>query len=373
VTDNDPPIALDDNASVLGGDSIVIDHLVNDSDPNGDPITTTSASAVNGTVVINGGSLNYIPSPGFCGNDTISYTICDLLGLCSTANVYITVQCAPLAQNDTVTTIEDVSVDINVLSNDSDPNADPLTVTSSSANNGTVMINGNGILTYTPAPGFCGMDTVFYTVCDTTGLCANAIVLVAVTCANDPPNGVDDNALVNADDSVVIDVLDNDNDPNGDPLMLDTAWAQNGLVMTNIAGFVTYVPVSDFCGVDTITYVVCDPDPACDTAFVFVEVTCLPEATGDLIIPQGFSPNGDAWGQYWEVEGLEQFPNNQVRIYNRWGDLVYASSPYNNDWAGQNDQNGAFGNKLPVGTYWYVLELNDNEKTTLSGYVYLNR
>ena len=86
-----------------------------------------------------------------------------------------------MAVNDTGVTNEGVAVTINVLANDSDPDGDALSVTSvGPAANGTVRNNGNGTVTYTPAPGFTGVDTFVYTICTPEG-CLTSSATAAVT------------------------------------------------------------------------------------------------------------------------------------------------------------------------------------------------
>ncbi len=87
-----------------------------------------------------------------------------------------------------------------------------------------------------------------------------------------------------------------------------------------------------------------------------------------LVIPQGFSPNGDGVGEAWEIQGLQPYPDASVSIFNRWGNLVYQAEPYHNQWRGRNES----GNLLPAGTYYYVLMLNDGSGESLTGYVYIN-
>jgi gliding motility-associated-like protein len=368
---NDPPFAVDDTILVNTGTTTTIDNLANDTDPNGDPITTTAANAVNGTVVINAnGTLDYTPDPGFCGVDTIQYTVCDSLNACDSAIVLVDVNCAPIAVNDSITTDQDLTVVVSVLNNDSDPDGDPITVTSAAAGSGVVVINIDGSLSYTPDPGFCGTDSITYTICDIQGLCDTAVVYVEVLCTNDPPIAVDDSVGTGYNQSVDVDVLNNDRDPNGDPLSVTSASAQNGIVVIGPGGLLTYTPTQDFCGTDTITYTICDTEPLCDTGIVVVEVECPPD---QIAIPQGFSPNGDAYGQAWVIAGLQEFPQAEVLVFNRWGSLVFNAQPYNNDWEGSSNQGEFFGDELPVGTYFYVLELNDEAGTKYSGYVYLNR
>ena len=378
---NEPPIAIDDTASTAVGGPVTVDILDNDSDPDGDPLTVSSTSALHGTVVINGdGTITYTPDSGFCGTDTIAYTVCDPFLACDDAIVVVEVPCPPLneppvAVDDTVSTTINASVTVPVLSNDTDPNGDPLTVTSASAANGSVMINGDGTLTYTPDPLFCGTDTIFYTICDPGPLCDEAIVLVDIPCppVNDPPFAVDDSAFVDpySDIQAAIIVLANDTDPNGDPLTVTSADAVNGTVEIGQNGELYYWANEGFCGIDTITYTVCDPEPLCDEAYVFVMVEC-PD-TAELAIPEGFSPNNDGYGDRWVIRGLDRYPMAKVTIFNRWGNEVYGADPYRNDWDGRSTNGLTWDGVLPVGTYWYLLDLGLEGEEVRTGYVYLNR
>jgi hypothetical protein len=89
------PVAVDDNPSVSAGSTgNVFDVQVNDSDLNGDAMTTTiiNGPTSGGTaIVVNGDSISYDPPALFCGMDTIEYSVCDPGGLCDTAFIYITV------------------------------------------------------------------------------------------------------------------------------------------------------------------------------------------------------------------------------------------------------------------------------------------
>ncbi len=365
-----PPIAVDDTASVVTGNTVDIDVQGNDSDPEGGPLTTTSATADNGTVVINGnGTITYTPNEGFCGTDTITYTVCDDAGFCDSAIVLVQVLCPPVAVDDAVSTNEDTSVVIDPLDNDTDGNGDVLDITSATAGNGTVTINDDGTITYVPNPNYCGTDTITYTVCDGSGLCDTGIIVVTVVCVNDPPIAVDDVANTGEGDPVPVDVTDNDTDVDGDILTVTNATAGNGTVVINGNGTITYTPNQGFCGTDTITYTVCDPGPLCDQAIVVVTVACDPD---EVLIPQGFSPNGDGIGDTWVIAGLELYPQASVQIFNRYGNVVYEATPYANDWDGTNTNGLSVGDQLPIGTYWYILDPGTGDEPW-SGYVYLNR
>jgi gliding motility-associated-like protein len=370
VIPNLPPIAVDDTASVVTGNTVDIDVQGNDSDPESGPLTTTSATAGNGTVVINGnGTITYTPNAGFCGTDTITYTVCDDAGFCDSAIVLVQVLCPPLAVDDAVSTNEDTSVVIDPLDNDTDGNGDVLDISSATAGNGTVTINDDGTITYVPNPNYCGTDTITYTVCDGSGLCDTGIIVVTVVCVNDPPIAVDDVANTGEGDPVTVDVTDNDSDVDGDILTVTNATAGNGTVVINGNGTITYTPNEGFCGTDTITYTVCDPGPLCDQAIVVVTVACDPN---EVLIPQGFSPNGDGIGDTWVITGLELYPQASVQIFNRYGNVVYEATPYTNDWDGTNTNGLSVGDQLPIGTYWYILDPGTGDEPW-SGYVYLNR
>ena len=191
---NDAPVAVNDAAITTPEESTVsnINVLSNDSDVDGDTLSVISASATNGTVSINSnGTLNYTPNKDYNGSDTITYTISDGHGGTSTATVSVTVtpvQDAPDAVNDSFTTNEDTTLsNINVLANDIDVDNDPLTVTAASATNGTVTINANGTLNYTPKANYSGTDVITYTISDGHGGTDTATATITVTPDADAP------------------------------------------------------------------------------------------------------------------------------------------------------------------------------------------
>ncbi|MDB4229028.1 gliding motility-associated C-terminal domain-containing protein, partial [Flavobacteriaceae bacterium] len=96
----------------------------------------------------------------------------------------------------------------------------------------------------------------------------------------------------------------------------------------------------------------------------------------NLIIPNAFSPDGDGINDTWTIRGglNENYPNNQIRIFNRWGVSVYESKGYLNDWKGNNyNSSGSTSSNLPVGTYFYLLDLNGDGSNVKKGYVYITR
>jgi gliding motility-associated-like protein len=93
----------------------------------------------------------------------------------------------------------------------------------------------------------------------------------------------------------------------------------------------------------------------------------------EVVIPNGFSPNGDGVNDEWVIDGLEIYPEHELLIFNRWGNKVYLAAPYANDWHGQNIFGISLGDQLPDGTYYYILELNDVENQVMKGWVYIKR
>ena len=80
-------------------------------------------------------------------------------------------------------------------------------------------------------------------------------------------------------------------------------------------------------------------------------------------IPNAITPNGDGKNDALRIDGIEQYPNNELIIFSRWGDILYKAKPYQNDWQGVNQSGG----DLPEGTYYYVLRLNVNDGKILKG------
>ena len=83
----------------------------------------------------------------------------------------------------------------------------------------------------------------------------------------------------------------------------------------------------------------------------------------DPDLPDTFTPNGDGINDTWVIPGIENFPNNEINLYNRWGQLVWNVQGYMNDWTGTNNE----GEELPFGAYYYVIEFNDAAETVAGG------
>jgi len=279
----------------------VINVLDNDTDIDDDALTVTTATAPNGSVVINtDGTLTYTGDTNYNGTDIITYTISDGNGGESTATVTVGISAVnddPIATDDTAITVdEDTASDaINVLGNDSDAaDGDTLSVAAATATNGSVVINADGTLTYTGNADFNGADTITYTVSDGNGGTDTATVGVTVNPTADAPV-IDTAAIIAAmgdiefgGDPVTIDVLANTTDADAGSSLSITdvstinylsfqAGQENGSVVDNGDGTVTFTPGSSG-GSQNITVTVSDGALSTSETFTVTVVDNIDEA-----------------------------------------------------------------------------------------------
>ncbi len=161
--------------------------------------------------------------------------------------------------------------------------------------------------------------------------------------------GHDYEVCSNGSDPVVLDGNPIDFDPAASDITI--AWYQDGELMAGE----TSVDLEVY---DAGTYVIEVSNENCNFSRT-IEVA----ESGDCIIPQGISPQGDQYNQNFDLDG---FNFTQLKIFNRLGKEVYSKADYTDEWHGQ-DKNG---NELPVGTYYYVLTRQDGSNVT--GWVYVN-
>ena len=318
------PVATDDTATTDEGNPIVIDVLDNDFDPDGGIITITDVTSVpGGTVTIDGGgNLVFTPDSGFSGTTSFEYTITDDTGLTDTATVVVevtpvadppllAVNNAPVA-NDDFLTLDPVGptviTDTVILGNDSDPDiggllTDSIDVTAVAGGvNGTVSLDVNGDVVFTPDAGFT-TGSFEYTISDDYGLTDTATVTVtdAANQLNHPPVATDDTLTIDPDTQTLIPdtvLLGNDYDPDvGDTIdVTGVSGGVNGTVSLDVNGDVVFTPDAGFTGTASFEYTITDASGVTDTAIVTVTVGGPPAATlgaavgdEDTAIPLGIA------------------------------------------------------------------------------------
>ena len=288
---NDAPTVVGDSLRGTEDSSISIDPatlLSNDLDIEGDALTFIQfGTASHGTLVRDEGSGLYVytPAPNFFGDDTFTYAVADAAGATSTGTVTVAVEGTndPLTvSDDTASAVEDASVTIGVLGNDSDPDGDaPSVVSVSQPANGTVVVNADGTVTYTPAPDFSGTDTFTYVASDGTVQSSPATVTVTVAPVNDQPVAAGDSYAVDEDSTLTAaapGVLANDTDEEGQPLTaVLVTGTSHGTLTLNPDGSFTYVPAANYEGVDQFTYRASDGAALSAPATVTVTVRPMPE------------------------------------------------------------------------------------------------
>ena len=208
---NSPPVGVDDNFEVVEGTRLVVDApglLVNDFDPDGDPIASGFHSdPADGTILAmaQDGAFTYEPDPGFVGVDSFAYAVRDDLGSFTglVVDVTITVTAAPdpttsssvpngppVGVDDAFEVAENTTLDVaapGVVANDSDPDADPISVALITAtSNGEIVAKQVGSFLYTPDPGFTGVDSFRYAVEDDQGTSTGLVVDVVITVTPTP-------------------------------------------------------------------------------------------------------------------------------------------------------------------------------------------
>jgi FtsP/CotA-like multicopper oxidase with cupredoxin domain len=307
--------ATDENIPLIGALSV----LANDEDGlgggSGSIPGTYEASLVsdasNGDLTLySDGSFDYSPDPDFNGGDFFTYQAVDTTTPGPNSNVVtvnITVapvnNYGPVANPVSASTLPNVPVFIDATANDTDAdgNLDPSSANTTCAGgslgcsgpeNGTLTNHGDGTFTYDPL-GFTGDDSFVYEVCDTgdDGLGLNALcdtATVSISINNTAPVANPDSATTSGNTLVVINVVENDTDDDGnlDPASVEVLLGSeplNGSAIANIdgAGTVRYTPDTGFTGEDSFVYEVCDAFAACDTATVTITVTNNPPVAND--------------------------------------------------------------------------------------------
>ena len=173
---------------------------------------------------------------------------------------------------------------------------------------------------------------------------------------------------------VQVNVIDNDNlnsVSDWDIVFTGLPSAEEGTFEDLGDGLFDFTVAQDFIGTIQIPYEICNfaCPTLCDStaAFIIVNDTRMPPSFDSLAVVNGITPNGDGINDEFIFDildiGMDEYPNNEFIVFNRWGDVVYEAKPYNNDWSGQNKN----GNDLPEGTYYYILRLNLSDSEIIRG------
>ena len=416
--------AIDDSIATEENTSVEIAILDNDNDSPSTGTLTITNPPTNGTVVINDNgtptdpsddTVTYTPATDYVGTDTLDYNVCDSLSNCSTATVTIVVTDVLDLDTDNdgiVDSFEDLNTDgdndpaTNFTDSDGDGFADYLDIDSD--NDGIpdnveaqttadyiapsgLDANSNGLDDAYEQNGNLGLipeDTDGDLLPDYVDEDSDNDNVADAIEANDyNHDGIPDVVFIGSDkdddglddgfegtSTIDIDVNDEIQDPFND------------LPNTDGDAESDYRDIDDDGdGIDTI-----DEDLNSDGNYAnddsngngtpnYLEPDFI-ETEEEVNVFNVITPNGDGAHDVLKIGGLENFPNNTLKIYNRWGVLVYTTRAY--DTEGNVFDGTSTGrvtvkadNKLPVGTYFYILDYEQTTGTmkSLSGYIYINR
>ena len=350
---------------------------------------TTNASGNTVTPTINPDGTITIPEGLRPGNYTITYQLCTTTTPTTCANgtvtftVVLTQPTVIVNPDSFVVTGTGTRTTPSVFDNDHilHPNGSTTAVNSStvtistqsvttnaSGNTVTPTINPDGTITI-PEGLRPGNYTITYQLCTTASpsICTTGEVNFEV-----PDNEVPDAHTITATTFINTPVEIKVTDKPATHVNVITPPA-NGIATNNGDGTITYEPNNGFVGTDEFEYTLCTAG-GCSTATVRITVTA------DLIIYNGVSLNGSALNNHFHIGGIEAYPNNTVRIYNRWGAEVFSAEGYDNLTKVFNGRSNAratmdAGDHLPQGTYYYIIEYYDaaNERHKEVGWLYLKK
>ena len=349
-------------------------------------ITSTPTGTVVPSLDANNGRVT-IPAGTPPGIYTITYDVCTTATptACTPEAVVITIPNVPvITPDDMVYTDTTTTTAGNILTNDrvgtqsatagnggnvsitvtipATPKAPGATVPTLNPNTGVVTV---------PAGTPSGTYTITYKICTTATptSCDTGVVTITVSgTVTEAPDTNDVTAYTRINTPVTVGVTSSTTVTVSIP-----SQPANGTAVSNGDGTITYTPNNGFKGTDSFEYSLCNA-AGCRTATISVRVT------SELIIYNGVSIGGSDKNNHFHIEGIENYPNNTVRIYNRWGVKVFEMSGYNNTtkaFRGVSDARATLeaSDNLPQGTYYYIIEYVDehNKTQTETGWLYLKK
>jgi gliding motility-associated-like protein len=215
-----------------------------------------------------------------------------------------------------------------------------------------------------------GVTTVTWTAIDESSNTASATQIVNVIDIISPVASLNNvTVTLPVDGSAEVDASDIDAGSYDNCGSAFISLSQDTFTCEDLGDNTIVVTITDESGnsIDTTITVTVEPS-GIDADFDNIDDACDNNIIDYIDVPNGFTPDGDGINDTFVIPGLQNYKTVAIHIYNRYGNLVFQSDNYQNDWNGVSSVNGQ---TLPDGTYYYVLELDDIESK--GGYVYINR
>ena len=298
------------------------------------------------------------------GNDTACFILCTDSNDCKAITFITTV--VPRLRMDTITKTIGVTKSDTFCVNIGRPivggiknicaDLTDTTVTYTVLNDTCVIFKGNKI----------GTSKACWVACDKDNVCDTIVLVVNVVDPTKFPIDTDDTATTKINTKIPIYVGINDTINGTFKSITIVSKPTFGTAETKFVDgqwIIEYTPNLDYCKSterDQFMYELCNEN-GCDLAAVNVRVKCE-----GLVIYNGFTPDGNEINEFFHIDGLEDYPNTKVNIYNRWGNQVYESEDYKNNW------DGTWQKLLvPDGTYFYRVATQSGDVYT--GYLQIHR
>lgn len=435
ITVTQPPVANDDAGRTVVNTPVNIPILNNDTFTGTANLNPSSISIktqpTNGTVTVSPtGELTYTPKPGFQGTDELTYTVKDINGNESNvATVTVSVVPAPVDAPDIViggTAGKPITINIPV------PPGGTINIITPPQHGTLTLDPVTGLPIYTPDPNYSGQDSFTYTIIDADGnpsrnpgtvtifvqlpakiglakalisntkntdgsykltylftLVNSGDILIRQISLTDDLSATFPGCLVtvnriNASGPLQVNLAYNGttdkemllNTSSLEPEAKETVTLEIAVTLTdkdgvfNNSAFVQGTSDSDGSKTSDTSTDGLNPDPLVTGDVTPSDPTPASLIKNPLFIPKGFSPNNDGTNDAFVIEnanGRQIF----LEVYNRWGNRIYRSKDYKNNWTGKTTEGIHIGDDVPVGTYYYVVVVDNQDKYV--GYITINR
>ena len=270
---------------------------------------------------------------------------------------------ATITLSDTVAPIV-ITAPVSVLLNASGT----ASITAAQVNNGSTDNCGITTLVVTPSTFTCaniGPNTVTLTATDASGNATSVTAIVTVsfdftTTSDNDLDGAPDNCDTDDDNDGILDVNDNC------PLQANANQADND-----------NDGIGNACDNDDDNDFVLDGYDNCPFIYNPSQQDVDNDGVGDICdtievnVSEAITPNGDGINDTWFINNIQNYPNNSVKVYNRWGDLIFSKNNYQNDWNGSYTKGE--NNNLISSSYYYQIDLDGNGSIDHQGWIFITK